>query len=363
MPFAVPTQVDHSWLANLGLGSRRCEQLPQTSYATRGAALHGARATAQKVGDLSLRLVLEIPEHQHRPLLRRQATKRVNQLRPLTQRCQTESQRSRRNRSSVASSKSWPTSSARRRERRSRPASARLTRIRRAYARGMSILCTRRQRNRDPKQALLNKVFCLGVIPCDQACRPQEPARVGADELVERCCRRTHLLHISRPLARRLTRQVSLSRDAASHAPCPSDRRQGGQAAALNAPNGWGASWPPVVKPLTGGELRGHQRVKDGHQRGEKAAADSEKPMAIDTLSAPSEVVPGLVELRGDGGSPAASAPVGSVRGGPAKIEGGTAVSSNVPVAQATMQEAVLPEGVQDALGELVGAAKEGCWR
>jgi putative transposase len=35
-------------------------------------------------------------------------------------------------------------------------------------------------------------------------------------------------------------------------------------------------------------------------------------------------------------------------------------VSSNVPVAQATLQEAVLPERVQEALGELVGAAKEG---
>ena len=35
-------------------------------------------------------------------------------------------------------------------------------------------------------------------------------------------------------------------------------------------------------------------------------------------------------------------------------------MSSNVPVAQATMQEAVLPERVQEALGELVGAAKEG---
>lgn len=42
------------------------------------------------------------------------------------------------------------------------------------------------------------------------------------------------------------------------------------------------------------------------------------------------------------------------------KIEGGTAVSSNVPVAEATHDEAVLPERVQDALGELVGAAKEG---
>ena len=35
-------------------------------------------------------------------------------------------------------------------------------------------------------------------------------------------------------------------------------------------------------------------------------------------------------------------------------------MSSNVPVAQATMQEAVLPERVQEALGELVGAAKQG---
>jgi transposase-like protein len=35
-------------------------------------------------------------------------------------------------------------------------------------------------------------------------------------------------------------------------------------------------------------------------------------------------------------------------------------VSSNVPVAQATIQEAVLPERVQEALGQLVGAAKEG---
>jgi putative transposase len=35
-------------------------------------------------------------------------------------------------------------------------------------------------------------------------------------------------------------------------------------------------------------------------------------------------------------------------------------VSSNVPVAQATVQEAVLPERVQEALGQLVGAAKEG---
>ena len=46
--------------------------------------------------------------------------------------------------------------------------------------------------------------------------------------------------------------------------------------------------------------------------------------------------------------------------GDPAKIEGGTAVKETVPVAQATHEEAVLPERVQEALGQLVGAAKEG---
>ena len=35
-------------------------------------------------------------------------------------------------------------------------------------------------------------------------------------------------------------------------------------------------------------------------------------------------------------------------------------MKGNVPVAQATQQEAVLPERVQEALGELVGAAREG---
>jgi putative transposase len=48
------------------------------------------------------------------------------------------------------------------------------------------------------------------------------------------------------------------------------------------------------------------------------------------------------------------------VRGDPPKIEGGTAVNSNVAVAQATRDEAVLPERVQEALGQLVGAAREG---
>jgi putative transposase len=44
----------------------------------------------------------------------------------------------------------------------------------------------------------------------------------------------------------------------------------------------------------------------------------------------------------------------------PLKIYGGTAVKGNVAVAQATRDEAVLPERVQEALGQLVGAAKEG---
>jgi putative transposase len=46
--------------------------------------------------------------------------------------------------------------------------------------------------------------------------------------------------------------------------------------------------------------------------------------------------------------------------GDPVKIEGGTAVKCNVPVAEAINDEAVLPERVQQALGQLVGAAKEG---
>jgi hypothetical protein len=48
------------------------------------------------------------------------------------------------------------------------------------------------------------------------------------------------------------------------------------------------------------------------------------------------------------------------VAGDPAKIEGGTAVKCNVPVAEAIIDEVVLPERVQEALGQLVGAAKEG---
>jgi putative transposase len=46
--------------------------------------------------------------------------------------------------------------------------------------------------------------------------------------------------------------------------------------------------------------------------------------------------------------------------GGSVKTEGGTAVKETVPVAQATSEEAVFPERVQEALGQLVGAAKEG---
>jgi transposase-like protein len=46
--------------------------------------------------------------------------------------------------------------------------------------------------------------------------------------------------------------------------------------------------------------------------------------------------------------------------GDPSKIKGGTAVRSNVSLAQASSEEAVLPERVQEALGQLVGAAKEG---
>src|ERR1022692_4601039 len=41
-------------------------------------------------------------------------------------------------------------------------------------------------------------------------------------------------------------------------------------------------------------------------------------------------------------------------------MEGGTAVKCNVPVAEATRDEAVLPDRVQEALGQLVGAAREG---
>jgi putative transposase len=49
------------------------------------------------------------------------------------------------------------------------------------------------------------------------------------------------------------------------------------------------------------------------------------------------------------------------VRGDPPKIEGGTAVKETVSVAQAAIaQEAVLPAWVQEALGELVRAAREG---
>jgi hypothetical protein len=50
------------------------------------------------------------------------------------------------------------------------------------------------------------------------------------------------------------------------------------------------------------------------------------------------------------------------VRGDPPQIEGGTAVKeAAVSVAEAAIaQEAVLPARVREALGELVGVAKEG---
>jgi putative transposase len=46
--------------------------------------------------------------------------------------------------------------------------------------------------------------------------------------------------------------------------------------------------------------------------------------------------------------------------GDPPRSEGGTAVKSNVPVVEAINDGGVLPERVQEALGQLVGAAKEG---
>jgi hypothetical protein len=48
------------------------------------------------------------------------------------------------------------------------------------------------------------------------------------------------------------------------------------------------------------------------------------------------------------------------VTGDPVKIEGGTAVKSNVPVAEAINDETVLPERVREALGQLIGVAREG---
>src|SRR5947199_3598038 len=59
---------------------------------------------------------------------------------------------------------------------------------------------------------------------------------------------------------------------------------------------------------------------------------------------------------------PASSALLGSVRGDPSKIEGGTAVKrETVSLGPAVLaSEAVLPLCVQEALGELVGVAKEG---
>jgi hypothetical protein len=46
--------------------------------------------------------------------------------------------------------------------------------------------------------------------------------------------------------------------------------------------------------------------------------------------------------------------------GDPPRSKGGTAVKCNVPVAEAINGEGVLPERVQEALGQLIGAAREG---
>jgi putative transposase len=51
---------------------------------------------------------------------------------------------------------------------------------------------------------------------------------------------------------------------------------------------------------------------------------------------------------------------LGAFEANPSTIEGGTAVDRNVPLAQAGGEVVVLPERVQQALGQLVGAAKEG---
>jgi len=48
------------------------------------------------------------------------------------------------------------------------------------------------------------------------------------------------------------------------------------------------------------------------------------------------------------------------VRGDPFKIQGGTAVKENVPVAQAATTSRELPPRVQEALGELLGVAQRG---
>ena len=83
-------------------------------------------------------------------------------------------------------------------------------------------------------------------------------------------------------------------------------------------------------------------------------------PVRLRTPAPETEDVPVLVELRGDGGPSRLVRSWWERDGRSAKIEGGTAVPSNVPVAEATLDEMVLPERVQDALGQLVGAAREG---
>jgi hypothetical protein len=48
------------------------------------------------------------------------------------------------------------------------------------------------------------------------------------------------------------------------------------------------------------------------------------------------------------------------VVGDPSRSKEGTAVKGNVSLAQASSEETVLPERIQEALGRLVGAAKGG---
>ena len=73
-----------------------------------------------------------------------------------------------------------------------------------------------------------------------------------------------------------------------------------------------------------------------------------------------SEDVPYLVELRRTAVPPPRPLPVAACAVIRPKIEGGTAVEKNVPVAEEATTEQVLPARVQEALGELAGAAQEG---
>jgi hypothetical protein len=54
------------------------------------------------------------------------------------------------------------------------------------------------------------------------------------------------------------------------------------------------------------------------------------------------------------------SVPLGSVRGDPSKLDGGADMKTAAPFAQAPTVRRELPVRVQEALGELVDAAREG---